>query len=81
MSTLHDELVGESKGGACKVCTFLAGLDPTTRAEWVHEIGILDPKGDYQITHTALVVALKRRNVRVEEASIRRHRKNHAVAF
>jgi hypothetical protein len=73
MASLHDELLGESKGGACKVCTFLARLDPASRAEWQREIAM--PITD--ITHTAIVVALKRRNISIEEASVRRHRANH----
>jgi len=75
MTTLHDELVGESRGGACKVCTFLSHLDPVSRAEWEQEIA----RPTETITHTALVVALRRRNVMLEEASVRRHRKNHVT--
>jgi hypothetical protein len=70
---LHDELVAESKGGACKVCTFLARLDPATRSEWENELALPVET----ITHAAIVVALKRRSIPIEEASVRRHRKNH----
>ena len=74
MASLHDELVRESKGGACKVCTFLSRLDPATRAEWEREIALPVET----ISHAAIVVAMKRRNVSIEEASVRRHRRNHA---
>ena len=73
MSSLHAELVGDSKGGACKVCTFLSRLDPATRAEWEQEIA-LPPT---EVAHTAIVVALRRRMVSITEASVRRHRSDH----
>lgn len=73
MSRLHDELVGDTRGGACKVCTYLHSLDAPTRAEWVAEIAL--PREI--VSHAALVVALKRRGISIEEASVRRHRSNH----
>lgn len=75
MPSLHEELVGESKGGACKVCTFLSRLDPVTRAEW--EVEIARPMDE--ISHTAILVAMKRRAISIEEASVRRHRSNHVT--
>ena len=71
---LHEELLGEM-GGACKCCTFLAKQSPRERAEWEGEFAL--PVAE--ISHTAFVVALNRRGVRIEEASVRRHRRNHAV--
>ena len=73
MPDLHSELAGESKGGACKVCTFLHRLDPSARAEWEQEIAL--PLSE--ISHAAIVIAMKRRMVPIEEASVRRHRSNH----
>lgn len=73
MPTLHDELVGESVRGACKVCTFLSRLDPATRAEWEREVSLPVET----ISHAAIVVAMKRRGTNIEEASVRRHRRNH----
>lgn len=73
MPSLHEELVGESVGGACKVCTFLSRLDPLTRSEWEQEIALPVTT----ISHAAIVVAMKRRGLSIEEASVRRHRRNH----
>jgi hypothetical protein len=73
MPSLHDELVGDSKRGACKVCSFLATLSEPERAEWEREIALPTTT----ISHAAIVVALKRRRVSIEEASVRRHRSNH----
>jgi hypothetical protein len=79
MPSLHDELIAE-KGGACKVCTYLSRLDPIEAAEWEVEIARPNPKGTgYDIPNTALVVALRRRKVNIEEASVRRHRLNHVA--
>jgi len=76
MPRLHDELVGDTKGGACKLCTYLHSLPPTERAEWIAEIKL--PKE--AVSHTAIMVALKRRGISIEEASVRRHRANHVAS-
>jgi hypothetical protein len=73
MPSLHEELVGE-RGRACKVCTFLSRLDPVTRSEWESEIALPIT----EISHAAIVVALRRRGLSIEEASVRRHRRNHS---
>lgn len=72
MPSLHEELVGE-RGRACKVCTFLSRLDSRSRAEWEQEIAL--PMTE--ISHAAIVVAMRRRDFPIEEASVRRHRRNH----
>lgn len=77
MPSLHDELIAE-KGGACKVCTYLSRLPSAEAAEWETEIARRTPKG-YDIPNTAIVVALRRRKVSIEEASVRRHRLNHVA--
>jgi hypothetical protein len=73
MPNLHDELLGETRSGACKLCVYLSRLDPVVRGEWQAEIAL--PKET--VSHTAIMVALKRRGVSIEEASVRRHRSNH----
>lgn len=73
MPSLHDELLADSRKGACKVCTFLSRLPAAERAEWEQEIA----QPIKVITHAAIVVALRRRSVNIEEASVRRHRSNH----
>lgn len=81
MPSLHDELLGETRAGACKLCTFLAQQDPATRAEWQRELALpaIATAGQDNVAHAAIVVALKRRNVSIEEASVRRHRSNHVA--
>ena len=73
MTSLHAELVEETKGGACRVCTYVLGLPPLDQAVWTTEIAL--PLTI--VSHMALVVALKRRGVSITEASVRRHRSNH----
>ena len=70
---LHEELLGDSNRRACKLCTFLSRLPAGEREEWEREIAL--PMTT--ISHAAIVVALKRRQVSIEEASVRRHRSNH----
>lgn len=75
MPSLHAELAGETRAGACKVCTYLFTLEPAARLEWQAELAL--PKET--ISHASVVTALKRRNVSIEEASVRRHRINHVA--
>jgi hypothetical protein len=58
---------------------FLSRLDPASRAEWEREIALRNVRGGYEIPNTAIVVALRRRSVSIEEASVRRHRLNHVA--
>ncbi len=70
--TLHAELTGPPKGG-CHICMFLKTLYPGPRDEWVHELSL-----PVTVVGNARVVdALHRRGVVIDEASVRRHRRNH----
>lgn len=71
MPTLHDELAVTT---GCIICNFLESLTPSAADEWRTELA-LPVK---QVGNTAVVTALKRRNVRVTETSVRRHRSRHA---
>jgi hypothetical protein len=73
MASLHDELLGRARVGRAKFARSSPVSTQPPRAEWQREIAM--PITD--ITHTAIVVALKRRNISIEEASVRRHRANH----
>lgn len=75
MGALHEELAGETKKGACKLCTFLFSLPPASRAEWERELA----QPIEEVGNSAVVVAMKRRGVGIEEASVRRHRRNHVA--
>lgn len=73
MPKLHDELAFQST--ACVLCSYLDGLDPAAAAEWRSELA----QPVRVVGHTAVVNALARRNVRVSETSIRRHRRRHGT--
>ena len=74
MSTLHEELAGQS-APTCKLCAFLSGLSPAERAEWQTELEL--PVSI--IGNIAVLNALKRRGVDIEDPSVRRHRRNHVA--
>lgn len=67
---LHRELAGAP---ACKLCAFLDGLDPVTRAEWEREIALPE------IANAAIAAALRRRDFPIGESSVRRHRGSHVA--
>ena len=73
MSGLHEELTGDS-APACKLCVFVAALDAFSRSEWQRELALPVTV----IANVAVVNALKRRGTELTEASVRRHRANHA---
>ena len=74
MRSLHDELTN-GVHPACKVCAYLAELDTYNQGEWKRELALpID-----EIPHAKVVAALRVRGVIVDEASVRRHRKNHAL--
>ena len=70
---LHAELVAGTASG-CKLCRFLATLPPAEAADWRAELALpVAIVGNSAIAH-----ALGWRGVFVTEASVRRHRANHA---
>jgi hypothetical protein len=71
--TLHEELAGSS-APACRICAYLATLTYAEADEWARELS----KSIEVIANVAVVRALKRRGVELTEASVRRHRENHA---
>ena len=71
--SLHDELTASP--GKCKVCTFLETLHDLDRAEWDRELALPVTR----VHNAAVVSALRRRGVVLEESSVRRHRANHAL--
>jgi hypothetical protein len=71
-TSLHDELIGLNDH-SCKVCVFLSQLSPDLEEEWVRELA-LPVK---EIGNTAIVRALARRGIQIDETSVRRHRRNH----
>lgn len=71
--TLHSELAAGPTG--CKVCTYVAGLPAGQAAEWQAELKLPVKV----IGNTSVVLALKRRGIHIEEASVRRHRTNHVA--
>jgi len=73
MTTLHDELADGSPA-ACKLCNFL-GHNPEVAEEWARELALPVTL----VGNTSVVLALKRRGVNIEEASVRRHRRNHGL--
>ena len=75
MTALHDELADGTQA-TCKLCAFLSTLDSDkNRTEWTRELAL--PVA--VIGNISVVLALKRRGVSIEEASVRRHRKNHGL--
>ena len=74
MTTLHDELADGTQA-TCKLCAFLSTLDSYNRQTWARELSL----PVIVIGNTSVVLALKRRGVSIEEASVRRHRKNHGL--
>ena len=63
-------------GGAvpvCKLCAYLTTLGPAERAEWQQELAL--PVSI--VGNTAVLNALKRRGLEIEDPSVRRHRRNH----
>lgn len=72
MPSLHAELAGDSKP-ACKMCAYLSTLSSSEAAEWQAELALPVTV----VGNTAVVNALKRRNVDVTEMSVRRHRSRH----
>jgi hypothetical protein len=72
MSALHDELTAGASS-ACKLCAFL-DQHPATAWEWRLELA--NPVSI--VGNTAVVKALRSRGVDIGEASVRRHRENHA---
>lgn len=73
MSGLSEELAAGSVF-PCKLCAFLDAQPPATFNEWIDEL----KKPVTVIANVAVVRALKRRGVAITEASVRRHRANHA---
>ena len=71
MTSLSEELAPSS---GCRVCSFLAALPAREAAEWRGELG----KPVNQVGNTSVVRALAKRGVILNEASVRRHRVNHA---
>lgn len=74
-SKLEDELVGLT-ANPCKLCVFLSGLAPEEAADW-HRLLRYSVR---QVGNTAVVRALARRNVDINERSVRRHRSKHEQA-
>jgi hypothetical protein len=74
MTTLHDELADGSPA-ACKLCAFLQSRHPEDAEEWARELALPTT----MVGNTSVVLALKRRGVSIEEASVRRHRRNHVA--
>ena len=70
--TLHDELHGLPKG-ACRICQYLQTLTVIQRAEW--EMELAHPVTE--VGNSKVVDALFRRGIAIDEASVRRHRRNH----
>lgn len=58
---------------ACKVCAFLKSLPLAQAAEWADEMRL--PVN--VIGNTAVIIALRKRDVDITEASVRRHRRYH----
>ena len=73
MSGLHEELAGDSVP-ACKLCAYLNTIPLTVLTEWVAELALPVTV----IANIAVVNALRLRGVSLTEASVRRHRANHA---
>jgi len=73
MSSLHVELVSNSPSG-CKVCSFIRSLPSREAVEWVRELGLTVS----EVGNSAIVKALQKRGIVLNEASVRRHRTNHA---
>jgi hypothetical protein len=74
-SPLHAELMAGSTSTACKMCQYIARLDPDWADEWVIELALpVDVIG-----HGAVVKALRLRGVPITEASVRRHRSGHGI--
>ena len=75
MSSLREELEGGS-APACKLCAFLSDVDMDVEdpAEWKRELA----RPVTVVANIAVVRALKRRGIALSEASVRRHRMNHA---
>lgn len=71
--SLHEELQAGSQS-ACILCKFLAGESDKDLAEWWTELRL----PVREVANMAVVRALKRRGVEITEASVRRHRENHA---
>jgi hypothetical protein len=71
--TLHDELTKPVRG-ACRICVFLSTLPTVVRAEWEMELAY--PVTD--VGNSAVVAALFRRGITIDETSVRRHRRNHS---
>ena len=73
MTSLHAELAGNTPATSCILCAYLASLSTAEAAEWSAELAL--PIAE--VGHIAVVTVLRRRGVTVDEASVRRHRKNH----
>lgn len=70
--SLHDELAPPIK---CKLCAFLASLAPSQREQWEAELRL----SVTEVSHARVVTALAKRDVFLDEASVRRHRRTHAA--
>lgn len=73
MPSLHAELAAGSSG--CKVCGYLNSLTPAEKAEWRAELAL----SVKVVPHLTVERALLKRGIEVSEASVRRHRRNHAT--
>jgi hypothetical protein len=69
---LHEELVGGRKI-TCSLCLYLSQCDPEFRTMWNSELTL--PVS--VVSNVAVVKALAERKWPIDEASVRRHRKNH----
>jgi hypothetical protein len=72
--TLHDELTQPGRG-ACRICVFLSTLPAVVAMEWGAELSLPVT----EVGNSAVVAALFRRGVVIDETSVRRHRRNHAT--
>ena len=70
--SLLDELAAPSSV-PCKLCTFIQSRPEAEQAEWHTELS----KPVTAVGNTAVVRALRRRLVELDEHSVRRHRERH----
>jgi hypothetical protein len=75
-NSLHQQLLSKTHT-PCKLCAFLRRLDASSARQWRAELA-RPIRGRGAISHMAVVDALRDRGIEVDEASVRRHRRNHA---
>jgi len=70
--SLHERLT-ETPTAACKVCAYILSLSQREQVEW--QVELLLPL--HVVSNMSIVRELKKHGVSVDEASVRRHRRNH----